>query len=81
MENFKFSIGPLLKGTFQLRAINIAFVFQVNCPGCFIYGFPVMNNLYGKFKDKIGFIGISTAFEDFESVSYTHLTLPTIYSV
>ena len=66
MNKFKFNIGPLLQGSFNLKKINIAFVFQVNCPGCFIYGFPTMNNLYEQFKEKVGFIGISTAFEDFE---------------
>lgn len=66
MKDFKLYTGSLLQGTFNLQAVNIAFVFQVNCPGCFIYGFPAMNNLYQKFKEEIGFIGISTAFEDFE---------------
>ena len=66
MNKFKLNVGPLVQGTFDLKPINIAFVFQVNCPGCFIYGFPSMNNLFQQFKDNVGFIGISTAFEDFE---------------
>ncbi|MBN8672869.1 MAG: hypothetical protein J0L56_01980 [Chitinophagales bacterium] len=44
----------------------MAFVFQVNCPGCFVYGIPVMNELFMKYENEIGFIGVSTAFEDFE---------------
>jgi len=48
---------------------NIIFLefFQVNCPGCFLYGLPETIKLYEKFKnEKIKFIGISTAFEDFD---------------
>lgn len=41
-------------------------MFQVNCPGCFLYGFPLLNKLYAQFKDDLGFIGLSTAFEDFD---------------
>lgn len=55
-----------LQGNFLIKKINIAFVFQANCPGCFIYGIPLMNELFKKYKNEIGFIGISTAFEDFE---------------
>ena len=39
-------------------------VFQVNCPGCFLYGLPQAVNLYEKFKDKeVKVIGVATAFE------------------
>lgn len=55
-----------LQGSFQIKNINMAFVFQVNCPGCFVYGIPVMNELFMKYENEIGFIGVSTAFEDFE---------------
>lgn len=66
MPDFFLHTEKLLQGNFQPKEINIAFVFQVNCPGCFIYGIPLMNELYKKYANKIGFIGISTAFEDFE---------------
>lgn len=66
MNQFKLNLGAFAQGTLGLKPINIAFVFQVNCPGCFIYGIPTMNQLYQKFKEEVGFIGISTAFEDFE---------------
>jgi len=48
---------------------NVIFLefFQVNCPGCFLYGLPETIRLYKKFKnEKIKFIGVSTAFEDFD---------------
>ena len=66
MSNFHLNIQELIQGEFTPNKVNIAFVFQVNCPGCFIYGIPIMNNLYKAFHDKAGFIGIATAFEDFE---------------
>ncbi len=65
MPAFHLHIQKLLQGNFQLMEINIAFVFQVNCPGCFMYGIPLVNDLFEKFNKEIGFIGVSTAFEDF----------------
>ena len=75
MNFFKLNLGPFIQGTLDLKPVNIAFVFQVNCPGCFIYGIPTMNTLYQKFKTKIGFIGVSTAFEDFEYNNITNTKL------
>lgn len=66
MSNFHLNIQELVQGEFTVNKVNIAFVFQVNCPGCFIYGIPIMNNLYKSFHDKASFIGVATAFEDFE---------------
>lgn len=67
----------MIQGTLDLNEVNMAFVFQVNCPGCFIYGIPMMNALYERFKNEVGFIGVSTAFEDFEhnNVANTELLL------
>lgn len=66
MSKFHLKIQELIQGEFILNKVNIAFVFQVNCPGCFIYGIPVINNLYKSFSKTVGFIGVATAFEDFE---------------
>ncbi|WP_433831982.1 hypothetical protein [Flavobacterium anhuiense] len=66
MSKFHLNIQELVQGEFTNKKVNIAFVFQVNCPGCFIYGFPTMNDLYSAFNEKIGFIGVATAFEDFD---------------
>ncbi|MBA3750054.1 MAG: redoxin domain-containing protein [Nitrosopumilus sp.] len=42
-------------------------VFQVNCPGCFLYGIPQAISLYEKYKDKdVKVFGIATAFEDYD---------------
>ena len=57
--------GNLLKGKFEKSKLNFLFTFQVNCPGCFFYGIPIVNRLYDRYKDKVSFLGLSTAFEDF----------------
>ncbi|MBD3885809.1 hypothetical protein IFO70_29285 [Phormidium tenue FACHB-886] len=60
-------IDRVLQGSFDLKALNLLFVFQVNCPGCFIYGFPLVNKLYWKYRESgLNVLGLSTAFEDFE---------------
>lgn len=63
MSKFHLNIQELVQGELILNKVNVAFVFQVNCPGCFIYGIPLINNLYRSFSNKVGF---ATAFEDFE---------------
>lgn len=75
MSKFKLNLGPFVQGKFKPQKVNIVFVFQVNCPGCFIYGFPAMNRLYQQFKNKVGFIGVSTAFEDFEYNNFDNTQL------
>lgn len=51
-------------------------VFQVNCPGCFLYGIPEAINIYNKFKDDgVRVIGVSTAFEDFDKNTLENLRL------
>jgi hypothetical protein len=75
MSKFHLNIQELVQGQFNVQKVNLAFVFQVNCPGCFIYGIPIVNNLYKSFNHKIGFIGIATAFEDFEFNNEANLKL------
>jgi len=65
MRRFHLHINNMLQGEFELRPINLAFIFQVNCPGCFLYGIPTINSLFEELGDQIGIIGISTAFENF----------------
>ncbi len=51
-------------------------VFQVNCPGCFLYGIPQANSLYEKFKDKnVKVLGVATAFEDYDKNTLQNLEL------
>lgn len=66
MQKLELHYDTVLNGKFSLTKLNFLFLFQVNCPGCFLYGFPMVNQLYEEFHSTISFLGISTAFEDFE---------------
>jgi len=51
-------------------------VFQVNCPGCFLYGIPEAINIYKKYqKDGVTVLGVATAFEDFDKNTLENLEL------
>lgn len=48
--------------------------FQVNCPGCFLYGLPQAISIYEKYKNKgVKVFGISTAFEDYDKNTLENL--------
>lgn len=66
MQKLHLKYQPVYNGTFELKKVNLLFTFQVNCPGCFSYGFPLVSQLKQTFKDDVGYLGLSTAFEDFE---------------
>jgi thiol-disulfide isomerase/thioredoxin len=49
-------------------------VFQVNCPGCFLYGIPEAIDLHKKYKDKgLTVMAVATAFEDFDKNNLQNL--------
>ncbi len=49
-------------------------VFQVNCPGCFLYGLPQAISLYERFKNSdVKVIGLATAFEDYDKNTLDNL--------
>ena len=49
-------------------------VFQVNCPGCFLYGIPEAIDIYKKYKEKgLAVLGLATAFEDFDKNNLENL--------
>ena len=51
----------------EIGRVVLIEVFQVNCPGCFLYSLPAAVDLYQRYKDKgLSVWGIATAFEDFE---------------
>lgn len=51
-------------------------VFQVNCPGCFLYGIPEAINIYNKYRsDGVTVLGVATAFEDFDKNTLENLDL------
>jgi len=50
-------------------------VFQVNCPGCFLYALPQAVDLYQRYSDQgLSVLGIATAFEDFDKNNLENLT-------
>ena len=51
-------------------------VFQVNCPGCFLYGIPEAINIYNKYhSDGVTVLGVATAFEDYDKNTLENLEL------
>ena len=51
-------------------------VFQVNCPGCFMYGIPQAIEIYQKYrKEGVTVLGLATAFEDFDKNTIDNLEL------
>lgn len=49
-------------------------VFQVNCPGCFLYALPQAIALHQRYSDKgLAVLGIATAFEDFDKNTLENL--------
>lgn len=54
--------------------VVIVEVFQVNCPGCFMYGIPEAIELYTKYRDKgLTVLGMATAFEDYDKNTLENL--------
>jgi hypothetical protein len=51
-------------------------IFQVNCPGCFLYGLPQAISIYERYRDKgVKVLGIATAFEDYDKNTLENLQL------
>lgn len=59
----------------QLRGnVVLVEVFQVNCPGCFMYALPEAIDLHRRYADQgLVVIGIATAFEDFDKNTLENL--------
>ncbi|NAS31828.1 hypothetical protein GTQ40_12645 [Flavobacteriaceae bacterium R38] len=75
MQKLHLKYEQFVQGDFQLKEKNILFVFQVNCPGCIVNGFPLFNELYHQYGNNIGFLGLSTAFENFDLNTYENTNL------
>ena len=90
MESIMVSIGeksPNLKISKWVQGMDTNFdkegdnvklveVFQVNCPGCFIYGIPEAINIYNKYKSEgLTVLGLATAFEDYDKNTLENLEL------
>ena len=51
-------------------------IFQVNCPGCFLYGIPSAIEIYRDYADEgVRVLGMATAFEDFDKNTVGNLRM------
>lgn len=51
-------------------------VFQVNCPGCFMYALPSAIEIYKNYsRDDVIVLGLATAFEDYDKNTIDNLRL------
>jgi hypothetical protein len=58
-----------------LGQVVLVEVFQVNCPGCFLYALPQAVDLYRKYSEQgLSVLGVATAFEDFDKNNLENLT-------
>lgn len=68
----------VIQGNFKIKKLNLLLVFQVNCPGCFMYAIPIATQLFERYKsEELNILGLSTAFEDFDynTIENTRLLL------
>jgi thiol-disulfide isomerase/thioredoxin len=51
-------------------------IFQVNCPGCFMYAIPKAIEIYKNYsRDDVVVLGLATAFEDYDKNTLDNLKL------
>ena len=64
------SLDPLI------GSVVLVEVFQVNCPGCFLYALPKAIQWHQDYRDKgLVIIGLATAFEDYDKNTLANLQL------
>ena len=67
--------GPITLGDL-LNKIVVVEVFQVNCPGCFIYGLPEAIEIHNRYSAQgVVVLGLATAFEDYDKNTTENLKL------
>ena len=60
----------------NLGKVVLVEVFQVNCPGCFMYGIPKAIEIYKNYsRDDVIVLGLATAFEDYDKNNLDNLRL------
>jgi hypothetical protein len=60
----------------ELGKVIVIEVFQVNCPGCFLYGIPEAISVYNiTNKSDVKVLGVATAFEDYDKNTLDNLKL------
>ena len=67
--------GPITLGDLQNKIVVVE-VFQVNCPGCFIYGLPEAIEIHNRYSAQgVVVLGLATAFEDYDKNTTENLKL------
>ena len=65
--------GPVNFDLLSGRVVLVA-VFQLNCPGCFLYSLSQAVDLYRRYFDQgLSVLGVATAFEDFDKNNLDNL--------
>ncbi|MDD5319737.1 MAG: TlpA family protein disulfide reductase [Methylococcales bacterium] len=65
--------GPVNFDQLSGRVVLVE-VFQLNCPGCFLYSLPEAVDLYQRYFDHgLSVLGVATAFEDFDKNNLDNL--------
>jgi thiol-disulfide isomerase/thioredoxin len=68
--------GRPIDSTQERGNVVVVEVFQVNCPGCFLYGLPEIINLYNRYRgEAIRIFGLATAFEDYDKNTLSNLRM------
>jgi hypothetical protein len=68
--------GRPIDTTQEKGNVIVAEVFQVNCPGCFLYGLPEIINIYNRYQgEAIRIFGLATAFEDYDKNTLSNLKM------
>ena len=68
--------GRPIDTTQEKGNVVVAEVFQVNCPGCFLYGLPEIINIYNRYQgEAIRIFGLATAFEDYDKNTISNLKM------
>lgn len=67
-EPFFLQYEELLQGHLNPEArFTLLYIFRMNCPGCFLYGFDEAHAVFDAFDpDEVQVLGLSTAFGEFE---------------
>jgi peroxiredoxin len=67
--------GPITLGDLKNKIVVVE-VFQVNCPGCFIYGLPEAIEIHNRYSAQgVVVLGLATAFEDYDKNTTENLKL------
>ena len=68
--------GKPIDTTQEKGNVVVVEVFQVNCPGCFLYGIPQIIDLFRLHReDPVTIFGLATAFENYDKNTLDNLRL------